>query len=260
MKKHGTHGKRRHAPSVERAALRGVALALYVASASAIPACAESTTMAPSAKTPITISFLNDPRTFHIPFGFLFPGHVPAPTFISQPHQLRMLSFEFWYPDLRYVEVGAGGGLRPQEPGRPRPTNDQFIVQVSIMVASPDAQARLPADKNTLLYLRPSQMLANYSKHVSRYFKRQPTPYPGLDRLAYQDDKGHSTPAWAYVQKPGSDDDIFIDCQVHSCEADIFIHKTQFQYRFRFPIEKLSETAGMIQALTSLHERWLDKP
>lgn len=213
-----------------------------------------------SANTPIIFSFLNDSRTFHIPFGFIFPGHVPSFNFASQPHKVEMLSFEFWYPDLRYIEVGPGGGLRPQEPGRPRPTNDQFIVQVSIMVASPDAQARLPADKNTLLYLRPSQMLANYSKAVSRYFKRQPTPYPGLDRLAYQDDKGHSTPAWAYVQKLGSDDDIFIDCQVHSCEADIFIHKTQFQYRFRFPIEKLSETEGMIQALTSLHERWLDKP
>ena len=113
--------------------------------------------------TPVEFEFQG--TKFRIPLGYL----VPWPRYAAHKCKLYgcpdkpaefppRLRFSFWMPDGRYPERTANFFMkRPCEAGRPRPTDDQYLVSVSVRyfrrpVPDTDAFASYISRLSTRLY------------------------------------------------------------------------------------------------------------
>ena len=153
---------------------------------------------------PVTIK-LND-TLLRVPAAYLSPW--PKQEVRNRINNFKSLSFEFWMPDKRYLEISplSNVDFRPVEPGRGKPTQDAYIVKVWNFE---------PTKLTDPGYISPEQAFRN------RTSSRQP---PGA-KYSFQDeefglvrfwptDEPNSKFAVEYRHKEGTDPQILLDCAV----------------------------------------------
>jgi len=179
---------------------------------------------------------------FDIPYGYII--RRPSPEFVNCPGD--KLAFAFWMPDLRAPQddMWSQPSYRVQEPGRPEPVADEYII--SVISATP----RKHADLST-----------RFTAHVGRFEK----PY----RLDFEDGLLHvlfdenNSAFDDYFDLSSTDEQYHIFCTKEdvnlpnpSCRADIYLNDINLGLFVQFPLDALPHWKEIGQGARTLLKRW----
>lgn len=165
------------------------------------------------------------PHSFDIPFGYII--RRPPPEWVNCPGD--KLTFAYWMPDLRSPkdDMWAQPNFQVQEPGRPKPGSDEFVVKVMWTSLT---------DKGS-----PSNRFRNFIGGLDK-------PY-GLDirygLLHVLPDENYRA-FDNYADLSHDNNQVFLECTKSSatipnptCEADLYFSDIQLELTMQFPRDAL---------------------
>jgi hypothetical protein len=160
----------------------------------------------------------------------------------------------FWMPSLRWFERDRENvfGDRPCENGRPRPTQDEYLVDVGIL---------WPWKADYLEHnTPPSQILKNVIE-LKIVVNTKPNAW-GLIEGVDNGKKLSGSIYNIYFTDFGSEPEAYLRCSpdtpTPSCIGEIYYKKDNLAFRIRFPEDRLFEWKKIVDTTKKLLEQWRD--
>jgi len=189
------------------------------------------------------------PHSFDIPYGYLMIR--PSANRVNCYSKRSSISFAFWIPDLRppLSDMWSQPNFRVQEPGRSKPSTDEFVV--SVLTASPNNPgAPTTMFRNTIGFLAGSYQIRfeNGLLHV----------IPSENLRAFE----------GYFDLSNNNNQVALDCTPSgedsppnpSCKGTIYFHDLGLTLVVLFPKDGLPYWKAIRDGTSTLLDQWSVAP
>lgn len=190
-----------------------------------------------------------------VPAAYLSPW--PGKQVRGRINEITSLSFEFWMPDRRYLEISplSNASFRPQEPGRAEPAQNAYIVRVwnlrPTVLTEPGYVSPERAFQNQKAARQPPG--SQFSFHLEDF---------GLLRF-WANDEPIPDISFGYRNKDGDDPQILLNCKKSnryrvfpSCSGRVHFVADGVGFFVVFPNTEIARWREIVDAAVDLFKSW----
>ena len=191
-----------------------------------------------------------------IPRGYVVGW--PQPNAKENPIRSDNISFTFWMPDLRFVEIPDSSiiGARPQEKGRTKPLDAAFVVRVIGLEKIHLGETGYVSPQMSFSNLTSPQTSSTGYEFINEGF--------GLIRFRERNwPHQKPRPFVNYVHIEDSDPQIILRCtpsdqqvSLPLCDGKVHFAASDLAFRVRFPKEALPQWKEIVTAVRQLFNGW----